>query len=70
MLGDTNRPGVKRIIDRLQAQGNLGPEELVDRCLELVGPVKAGAASHEQLVEHVTQRGNLQWDTEKDTAAQ
>ena len=69
MLGDTSKPGVKRIVDRLQAQGNLGPEEMVDRCLELVGPVKAGAATLQQLVEHAAQSGELTWDTEKDTAA-
>jgi len=69
MLGDISRPGVQRIVDRLQAQGNLGPEELVDRCLELVGPIKAGAATHEQLVEHSAQGGELKWDTEKDVAA-
>ena len=69
MLGDISRPGVQRIVARLQAQGNLGPEELVDRCLELVGPIKAGAATHEQLVEHSAQGGELKWDTEKDVAA-
>jgi len=69
MLGDISRPGVQRIVARLQAQGNLGPEELVDRCLELVGPIKAGAATHEQLVEHSAQGGELKWDTGKDVAA-
>ncbi|MBM11374.1 MAG: hypothetical protein CL759_04775 [Chloroflexi bacterium] len=63
MIGDTSRPGVKRIIDRLQAQGSLGPAELVDQCLDLVGPVKAGAASHQQLVEHASQRGEFRWGT-------
>ena len=43
-------------------------EEMVDRCLELVGPVKAGAATLQQLVEHAAQSGELTWDTEKDTA--
>ena len=69
MLGDTSRPGVRRILDRLQAQGNLGPEELVDSCLDLVGPVKAGSTTLNQLVEHVAQHGDLSWDTEEDAAA-
>ncbi len=67
MLGDTSRPGVRRIIDRLQAQGDLRPQELVDSCLELVGPVKAGAATMQQLVEHAGQHGNLTWETDEDT---
>ena len=41
----------------------------MDRCLDLVGPVKAGAATHQQLVEHAAQLGNLNWDTEEDAAA-
>jgi hypothetical protein len=69
MLGDTSRPGVRKMIGRLQAQGNLSPEELVDRCLELVGPVKAGAATLQQLVEHVAQRGELTWDNDDDVEA-
>ena len=63
MIGDTSRPGMKRIIDRLQVQGSLGPAELVDQCLDLVGPVKAGAASHQQLAEHASQRGEFRWGT-------
>ena len=69
MIGDTSKPGIRRIVDRLQAQGNLGPEQLVDSCLDLVGPVKAGAATHHQLVEHAAQRGEIRWDTEEDAAA-
>ena len=69
MLGDTSRPGVRRIVDRLQAQGNLGPEELVDSCLDLIGPVPASAATHRQLVEHAVQWGALRWDTEEEAAA-
>ena len=69
MLGDTSKPGVQKIIGRLQAQGNLGPEELVNRCLELVGPVKAGAATLRQLEEHVAQKGECTWDTTDDATA-
>ena len=69
MIGDTSKPGIRRIVDRLQAQGNLGPEQLVDSCLDLVGPVKAGAATHQQLVDHAAQRGEIRWDTEEDATA-
>ena len=69
MIGDTSKPGIQRIVERVRAQGNLGPEELVDTCLDLVGPIKAGAATHRQLVEHAAQNGTLDWDTEEDAAA-
>ena len=68
-LGNTAMPGVQKIIGRLQAQGNLGPEVLVDSCLDIIGPVKAGASSHQQLVEHVSQKGECTWNTEEETAA-
>ena len=32
-------------------------------------PVKAGAATLQQLVEHVAQRGELTWDTDDETEA-
>ena len=68
MLGDTSRPGVRHIVEPLQNQGNLEPEELVDSCLDLVGPVKAGAATHHQMGEHATQWSSLRWDTEEGAA--
>ena len=68
MIGDTSKPGVQRIVDRLHAHGNLGPVELVDRCLDLVGPIKVGEATHHQLVEHASEQGEILWDTNDDVA--
>src|SRR5262249_38098186 len=36
-IGDIDEPGVRKIIDRLRAQGELTAEQLVDGCLELMG---------------------------------
>ena len=38
-LGDISKPGVQRIIERLRAQGELSPEQFVDGCLDLLGPL-------------------------------
>src|SRR6266581_2386316 len=35
LLGDTNRPGIRAILDRLESQGDLSPEGFVDSCLDL-----------------------------------
>ena len=42
-LGDVNQPGVQRIIERLRAQGELSPEQFVDGCLDLLGPLSVSA---------------------------
>src|SRR5689334_15806866 len=39
-VGDVNAPGVRSIIERLKARGSLSPEQLVDGCLDLLGPVE------------------------------
>ena len=60
-LGNVNRPGVKAIIDRL-AQGNGGlltPVDLVDRCLELVGPITVSESTHSTLVAYATRQGDV-----------
>ena len=38
MVGDTAKPGIRDLIGRLQARGDLSPEQLVDGCLDLMGP--------------------------------
>ncbi len=61
MVGDVNRPGVQDIIQRLQAQGALTPEALVDGCLDLLGPLDMGAESREELLAQTREGGNLDW---------
>ena len=40
VLGDTTMPGVQSMVNRLMAQGeNLTAEQMVDGCLDLVGPL-------------------------------
>ena len=42
LIGDPSLPGVRAIIDRLKAKGTLTPEQLVDGCLDLLGPSGGG----------------------------
>jgi len=64
-LSDLNRPGVKAIMRRLQVKGDLTPEEFVDGCLDLIGPLEVKTATRQQLVDHATERGNLGWETDQ-----
>ena len=60
-LGNVELPGVRRIIERLATDngGVLSPVEVVERCLDLVGPVEASEETRASLTEHVKQRGDL-----------
>ena len=60
MLGDTELPGVRSMIDRLMAQGEtLSAEQLVNGCLDLVGPMTVADDTHQVLVSHAATSGEL-----------
>ena len=58
-MGDIDKPGIRRIIERLREQGELSPEELVDGCLELVGPLRVAPGTRTALVIFAEQDGPL-----------
>jgi hypothetical protein len=68
-VGNTSSPGVQAIIKRLQPMGVLEPEELVDSCLDLLGPVEVGADTKKELVEQAKEWGQIRWDTAANTQA-
>ncbi len=64
-LGDATKPGVKALIDRLTAQGtSLAPEDFVDGCLDLVGPLTVSSETREGLLRDAESRGELRVGTE------
>ena len=59
-LGDVTKPGVRSIIDRLADTGEvLTPEGLVDRCLDLMGPIPVAEETRGALVEFAGLQGDL-----------
>ena len=60
-LGDVDKPGIRAIIDRLATDlgGRLSPSEVVDRCLDLIGPVVVSDNTRSALTEHVSKRGDV-----------
>ena len=67
MLGNTELPGVRSMIDRLMAQGEgLSAEQLVDGCLDLVGPMTVADETHQELVGHVARGGELHHGSESE----
>ncbi len=69
MLGDTELPGVKSMIERLMARGeSLSAEQLVEGCLDLVGPMTVADETHQQLVSHADKAGELRHGSETERA--
>ena len=68
-LGDVGNPGVRSIIEALASSngGVLAPEDVVDGCLDLVGPLAVDESTRQALVASVAQAGDV--DTRTDSGA-
>jgi len=60
-IGDLSLPGVRNIVDRLKQRGSLSPEQLVDSCLDLMGPLEVGADTKQQLLAQANEWGQISW---------
>jgi uncharacterized protein (DUF1800 family) len=58
-VGDTRKPGIRRIVERLRAQGTLSPEAFVDGCFELIGPIRPNPRTRAALIRHAEKLGPL-----------
>jgi hypothetical protein len=67
-LGDVSKPGVRRIIERLRERGELSPEQCVDGCLDLLGPLQVSPKTRAALVRFVSQAGPLRFEPGDDAA--
>jgi uncharacterized protein (DUF1800 family) len=61
-IGNPDLPGVQAIINRLKAQGTKTPEQLVNNCLDLLGPIEVGANTKKELTDAANQWGEISWD--------
>ncbi len=69
MLGDTELPGVKSMIQRIMDQGDtLSGDQLVDGCLDMVGPISVAAETRAELVSHASKAGTLRHGTDSERA--
>ena len=71
VLGDAERPGVRRLVDGVKnsaRDGALSPGRLVDVCLELLGPIPATDSTRSGLVERAETWGDLSLATDGDAA--
>ena len=54
-VGNLEHPCIRDIVGRIVARGKLSPEELVDSCLDLVGPLVVGDETRQALVDKARQ---------------
>jgi uncharacterized protein (DUF1800 family) len=67
LISDTNLPGVQSIIDRVRSKGDQSPEELVDNCLDILGPMEnLEPNTREDLLSSAREEGELCWGTESE----
>ena len=67
---DVDSPGVRSIIHRLRNKGkSLSPSELVETCLELMGPIEVSENTSRELVTHAHASGELSFESEEQSLA-
>jgi hypothetical protein len=64
-VGDIRLPGVQDLVHRVRAQGTIAPEQLVECCLDLMGPTQVGEVTHQELVLQAQAGGKVRWDGEE-----
>ena len=68
LVGDVSRPGIRYMVDRLQASGVSTAEQVVDGCLDLMGPLEVTSESRDELIGFVGEGGAFAWSTEGEIA--
>jgi uncharacterized protein (DUF1800 family) len=69
IVTDLGKPGVRKIVDRMRAAGELSPEELLDACLDALGPLPIRPSTRVALLNHVNKQGPLRFGADDDTSA-
>ncbi|MCE2499808.1 MAG: DUF1800 domain-containing protein [Dehalococcoidia bacterium] len=57
-VGNTSLPGIRDIVSRLGSEEVAGAENIVDRCLEMVGAYELAPETRAQLIEYASSNGN------------
>jgi uncharacterized protein (DUF1800 family) len=69
-VGDLGKPGVQKIVGRLRDMGELSPEQFVEACLDLIGPLDVSEKTRESLLAFARQGGPLRFDGDGDREAE
>ena len=61
LVGDLDRPGIRDLVERLKSQGESSPENVVDSCLDLMGPLEVNRESRDELIGYIEEGGDFGW---------
>ena len=68
LVGDVSRPGIRDMVNRLQASGVSDAAGVVDGCLDLMGPLEVTKESRDELIGFVGEGGDFSWNSESEVA--
>ena len=69
LLGNTDLPGLRSLIDRLKSRAaTLSPESFVDGCLDLIGPMVVDHETRRELVAHALRGGEVRHGSSSEDA--
>ena len=69
-FSDMDKPGIRSIIDRVRDRGPaLSPEELMDACLDLTGPLTVSDVTRGELLAHARTGGGIRFGTAEENEA-
>ena len=61
-FSDVTRPGVLSIVERVRGRGPvISPRNLIETCLQLMGPMEVSSKTMEELVAHATSMGEIRF---------
>jgi len=63
LVGDVSRPGIRSMVNRLIAKGDISSEQVVAGCLDLMGPLEVNPESLVELNGFVAEGGDFSWDS-------
>ena len=72
VLGDPGKPGVRAIVDRIArsaGDSEVSPDDLVDLCLDVLGPLEILDTTRANLVEYASTFGPLSFNDDRSTSA-
>ena len=67
ILNDPSKEGIKDILDRIRgvnSDSHVTADDLVDRCLDVLGPISVSIGTEAGLKTYASKFGDLSWDTE------
>ena len=68
LVGDVSRPGIRDMVNRLQASGVSTSAGVVDGCLDLMGPLEVTNESRDELIGFVSEAGDFSWSSDAEVA--